>query len=34
MNPLEPQEPTALVQFAITLAMALFFAVLVMAYCH
>lgn len=34
MNPLEPQEPHALVQFAIVLAFALFYAALCLAYCH
>ena len=34
MNPLEPQEPAALVQFAVTLAFAAFFAAVLFGYCH
>jgi len=34
MNPLEPQDPSALVQFVIIMAFALFYLALLMAYCH
>jgi hypothetical protein len=34
MNPLEPQEPHFLIQFAVTLAFAIFFAALVLGCCH
>lgn len=33
-DPLEPDEPSALVQFAIVLAFAAFFALLLFGYCH
>jgi len=34
MNPLEPDEPHALVQFAVILAFAAFFAAILFGYCH
>lgn len=34
MNPLEPQEPSALVQFAVVMAFALFYLALVLAWAH
>ena len=34
MNPLEPDEPHALIQFAVVIAFALFYAALVLAWSH
>lgn len=34
MNPLEPEEPSALVQFVVVMAFALFYAALVLAWAH